>query len=60
MIDALAQLPEHQRAAVALRVLDGRAYSQIAAELCCSQIAARKRVSQGLLSLRRQLEEGLR
>lgn len=59
LTDALAQLPDHQRSAVALRVLDGLRYAEIAAELGCTQIAARKRVSQGLLSLRQQLEEGL-
>lgn len=53
----LAELPEDQRDAVRARVLDEADYPEIAAALRCSQPAARKRVSRGLATLRRKIEE---
>ncbi len=52
----LAQLPRDQRAAVRARIVDGRAYSDIARELVCSESVVRKRVSRGLDQLRRYME----
>jgi RNA polymerase sigma factor (sigma-70 family) len=60
--DAIAQtmldeLPEEQRAAVRLRVLDEHPYEHIADELGVPQATVRKRVSRGLATLRSQLKE---
>lgn len=48
----LAELPSEQSQAVIARVLDEREYSDIAAQLGCSQLVVRKRVSRGLSRLR--------
>ncbi len=59
----VAALPEGQRAAVALRYAGGLRYREIAAALECSEEAARRRVSDGLRTLRlrsRDLEEMIR
>jgi RNA polymerase sigma factor (sigma-70 family) len=56
----VASLPEGQRSAVALRYAAGLRYREIATALECSEDAARRRVSDGLRSLRlrsRDLEE---
>ena len=56
----VASLPEGQRSAVALRYAAGRRQREIATALECSEDAARRRVSDGLRSLRlrsRDLEE---
>jgi RNA polymerase sigma factor (sigma-70 family) len=50
-------LPEHERDAVRRRVLQEQTYEQIAGELRCSEMVARKRVSRGLARLRNRLEE---
>jgi RNA polymerase sigma factor (sigma-70 family) len=47
----LRGLPEDQRRAVELRVLEERSYDDVAAELRISQPAARARVSRGLRAL---------
>jgi RNA polymerase sigma-70 factor (ECF subfamily) len=52
---ALATLPETQRRAVELRVMDGTAYDEVGRELDISPGAARVRVHRGLLALRRLL-----
>jgi RNA polymerase sigma-70 factor (ECF subfamily) len=52
-LDLLEVLPDDQRDALVARHLDGRAYSEIAAELRCSESVVRKRVSRGLTSLRK-------
>jgi RNA polymerase sigma factor (sigma-70 family) len=52
---ALAELPDGQRRAVELRVLGDRGYAETAAELGCSEGAARVRVHRGLDALRRLL-----
>lgn len=49
---ALASLPEEQRRAVHARVVEERAYAEIAGELRCSEAVVRQRVSRGLRTLR--------
>lgn len=50
-------LPASQRDAVRAHVLDERSYRDIAGELQTSELVIRKRVSRGLSTLKRQLEE---
>jgi RNA polymerase sigma factor (sigma-70 family) len=50
-------LPKHERDAVRLRVIEGQSYGQAAAELQCSELVVRKRVSRGLGRLREGLKE---
>jgi RNA polymerase sigma factor (sigma-70 family) len=50
-------LPSGQREAVRAHVLDERSYRDIAGELETSELVIRKRVSRGLSTLKRQLEE---
>jgi RNA polymerase sigma-70 factor (ECF subfamily) len=54
--DLLGALPADQRDAVQARIVDERDYSEIAAELRCSEQVVRKRVSRGLERLRTQME----
>lgn len=56
-LSALAALPAEQHAAVTGRVVDERAYSDLAASLECSESVVRQRVSRGLRALRAQMEE---
>lgn len=56
-LDALADLPDVQRRAVAARVLDDRDYGDIARALGLSEPATRQHVSRGLSALRRRLED---
>jgi RNA polymerase sigma factor (sigma-70 family) len=51
------QLPEDERFAVRSRVVDERSYQEIAAELQCSEMVIRKRVSRGLSRVRGQMKE---
>ena len=53
----LDSLPGDQREAVRARILDERSYREIAGELQTSELVIRKRVSRGLSTLKRQLEE---
>jgi RNA polymerase sigma factor (sigma-70 family) len=53
----LESLPEDQREAVRERVLGERSYGEIAGELRTSELVVRKRVSRGLATLRKRLEE---
>ncbi len=53
----LDELPASQREAVRAHVLDERSYRDIAGELQTSELVIRKRVSRGLSTLKRQLEE---
>ena len=53
----LAGLPADQRIAVQRRVLEERAYPEIAGELRCSQAVVRQRVHRGLARMREQLKE---
>lgn len=57
LVAALDALPADQRTAVLARVVDERAYSSIAAELACSELVVRQKVSRGLKRLRTQIEE---
>lgn len=54
--DALAQLPDGQRHAVELRVLQELPYEDIAAALAVSEDVARARVSRGLRAMSRRLK----
>jgi RNA polymerase sigma factor (sigma-70 family) len=53
--DALSDLPEDQRDAITLRVIDGRSYSDLAEALGCAEQTARARVSRGLKRIASQL-----
>jgi RNA polymerase sigma factor (sigma-70 family) len=53
----VAELPEAERRAVVARVLDERSYREIAAELRCSEMVVRQRVSRGLRRIRARLRE---
>jgi RNA polymerase sigma-70 factor (ECF subfamily) len=53
----LASLPADERDAARARVVAERSYAEIAAELRCSELVVRKRVSRGLGRLREQIEE---
>ena len=53
---ALSDLPEDQREAVTLRVIDGRPYREVAEELGCTETTARARVSRGLRRIAARLE----
>jgi RNA polymerase sigma factor (sigma-70 family) len=50
---ALETLPQGQREALALRVVEGRPYDEVAAELGCTETAARLRVMRALGKLAR-------
>ncbi|MBA3735280.1 MAG: RNA polymerase sigma factor [Actinobacteria bacterium] len=53
---ALAELPEYQRDALKLRIVGELDYGQVAAQLDCTPVAARLRVSRALRTLRTILE----
>ena len=53
--DAMASLPEDQRRAVELRVVEEHGYAEVALMLGVSEQTARARVSRGLRSLARRL-----
>jgi RNA polymerase sigma factor (sigma-70 family) len=55
VIDMLDELPTEQRAAVQARLIQGRAYGEIAGAEGVSQAAVRQRVSRGLAGLRRRI-----
>jgi RNA polymerase sigma factor (sigma-70 family) len=57
VVAAVEQLPEAQREAVRARVVEGRAYGELAVELRCSESVVRQRVSRGLARMRAQLSE---
>ena len=54
--ETFANLSGEQRDALALRVVEGRSYLEVAQELGCSEQAARARVSRGLSRMTRILE----
>ena len=56
VLELVEALPDGERDAVKARIVDERGYSEIAADLGCSELVLRKRVSRGLGRLRRQLE----
>lgn len=49
---ALSDLPESQRATLIARIVEERDYDDIAAQLACSELVVRKRVSRALTALR--------
>jgi RNA polymerase sigma factor (sigma-70 family) len=51
-VDLLAALPADQAEAIRARVVDDLSYEEVAAQLQCSSLVARKRVSRGLATLR--------
>ena len=53
----LESLPAAQREAVRAHILDERSYGDIAGELETSELVIRKRVSRGLSTIKRQLQE---
>jgi RNA polymerase sigma-70 factor (ECF subfamily) len=53
---AFDELRADQREALRLRVIEGRSYAEVAAELGCSEAVARSRVSRGLRKLAAQLD----
>jgi RNA polymerase sigma factor (sigma-70 family) len=57
-LELMETLPAPQRDAVRARVLDGRDYDEIAAELRCSPSVVRQRVSRGLAAMRTRFPDG--
>jgi RNA polymerase sigma-70 factor (ECF subfamily) len=57
LADAMAALPEDQRRAVELRVIDECGYADVAGQLGVSEQTARARVSRGLRALAHRLRE---
>lgn len=57
LVEALAGLPDDQREALQLRVVEGLPYPDVAARLSCAEAAARQRVSRGLRRLALVLQE---
>ena len=55
--ELVASLPPREREAIEQRVIGEREYSEIAADLQCSEMVIRKAVSRGLARLRVELEE---
>ena len=56
-LKAIADLPETDRQVLDLRIVEGRRYREIAAQLNCTQVAARLRVSRALRRLNIALGE---
>jgi len=57
LADAMATLPDVQRRAVELRIIDEHNYADVAMRLGITEQTARARVSRGLRALARQLRE---
>lgn len=57
LTELVESLPYDERRAVQARIVHERSYSEIAAELRCSELVVRKRVSRGLAHVREQLKE---
>ena len=57
LVEILADLPDGQRDALRLRILESREYPEVARELSCTEVNARQRVSRGLRTLAIQLQE---
>jgi len=55
--ELMQRLPAEQRDAIRSHIIDERSYNEIATALRTSELVIRKRVSRGLATLRRQLEE---
>jgi RNA polymerase sigma factor (sigma-70 family) len=58
VVDLVDELPSEQRAAVRARLVDERAYPEIAGAQGVSEAAVRQRVSRGLAGLRRRMGGG--
>jgi RNA polymerase sigma factor (sigma-70 family) len=58
LVDLIAQLPGDERHAVEAHIVHERSYRDIAAQLRCSEMVVRKRVSRGLGRVRRRIEGG--
>jgi RNA polymerase sigma factor (sigma-70 family) len=56
VVELVESLPADERRAVKARIVDERGYGEIAAELRCSELVVRKRVSRGLARLRQQVK----
>jgi RNA polymerase sigma-70 factor (ECF subfamily) len=56
-LELLDALPEDQRKAIRMRVIDELGYDELAASTQVSPAVARKRVSRGLAALRRRFEQ---
>jgi RNA polymerase sigma-70 factor (ECF subfamily) len=56
ILEALSTLPEEQRRAVRLRVIDGSSYRRVAETLGCTEATARARVSRGLRRIASQIK----
>ena len=56
---AVDALPAQQRDALLARVVDERAYSEIATQMSCSEMVVRQRVSRGLRALRARFKESV-
>jgi RNA polymerase sigma-70 factor (ECF subfamily) len=56
VVALVQRLPEGQRMALKARILDERDYGDIAADLGCSDLVVRQRVSRALKTLRSKLE----
>jgi RNA polymerase sigma-70 factor (ECF subfamily) len=57
LLGLVGSLPESERRAIEERIVQERSYTEIAAEMRCSPLVVRKRVSRGLGRLRKQLKE---
>lgn len=57
VLAALEALPVDEREAVRARIVDERAYREVALELGCSESVVRQRVSRGLARLRARISE---
>jgi RNA polymerase sigma factor (sigma-70 family) len=57
VLAALDALPASERDAVRARVVDERAYREVASELSCSESVVRQRVSRGLARLRARISD---
>jgi RNA polymerase sigma-70 factor (ECF subfamily) len=56
ILEALSTLPEEQRRALRLRVIDGSSYRRVAETLGCTEATARARVSRGLRRIASQIK----
>jgi RNA polymerase sigma-70 factor (ECF subfamily) len=57
LVHAFDELPDHERRAVVLRVIDELSYDEVAKQLAIRPAAARLRVSRGLRRLALVIEE---
>ena len=57
VLELVAGLPAGQREALLGRIVGERDYEEIAADLQCSELVVRQRVSRGLKTLRSQMED---